>query len=344
MKVSFLVTYYNQEQFVRQSLDSILAIDLPSEWEILIGDDGSSDGTTRIAQEYVKQYPGQVMLYTMPREEGVTYDPVKRASANRLNLLSKCTGDCFCTLDGDDFYFDQTFVKEAIEVFETCPDISLVLFGLRFFRDGKLAETHLLPDSSPRRMDKRDYLRNDLYLHAGAGVHRILWDKDRLTYIREIGYFDDTDIVVNSLNYGEMYYIHRAVYAYRQTGESLYTSMKEAEQAVLNVQGYDVDKKLIDPAYDECLVIRNSVPFLTMYFNRKNMKTLLGTEKYERYLRLCSEIEDSIAYKLLQYPSSGPKGEEEIKRIIKMIKSNDPMLYRRQKAKQLLKGFSKGLH
>ena len=44
MKVSFLVTYYQQARFVRESLDSILALEKPAEWEILIGDDGSADG------------------------------------------------------------------------------------------------------------------------------------------------------------------------------------------------------------------------------------------------------------------------------------------------------------
>ena len=42
------------------------------------------------------------------------YDPVQRASANRLNLIENCKGDCFCTLDGDDFFIDSSFVKEAI--------------------------------------------------------------------------------------------------------------------------------------------------------------------------------------------------------------------------------------
>lgn len=40
MKVSFLVTYYNQKEYVQQSLDSILAIEKPCEWEIIVGDDG----------------------------------------------------------------------------------------------------------------------------------------------------------------------------------------------------------------------------------------------------------------------------------------------------------------
>ena len=48
MKISFLVTYYNQKEYVKPSLDSILAIEKPCDWEIIIGDDGSTDGTIEI--------------------------------------------------------------------------------------------------------------------------------------------------------------------------------------------------------------------------------------------------------------------------------------------------------
>ena len=68
MKVSFLVTYYNQKEYVKQSMDSILAIDKPCEWEILVGDDGSTDGTIDEINKYVKQFPDNIKLYIMPRE------------------------------------------------------------------------------------------------------------------------------------------------------------------------------------------------------------------------------------------------------------------------------------
>lgn len=97
MKVSFLVTYYNQKEYVQQSLDSILAIEKPCEWEIIVGDDGSTDGTIERVNEYIKKYPDNIRMYVMPRERGKKYDAVKRASANRLNILKHSLGDIYCT-------------------------------------------------------------------------------------------------------------------------------------------------------------------------------------------------------------------------------------------------------
>lgn len=68
MKISFLVTYYNQKKYVKQSMDSILAIDKPCDWEILVGDDGSTDGTDEEVKKYISQYPDNIKLYVMPRD------------------------------------------------------------------------------------------------------------------------------------------------------------------------------------------------------------------------------------------------------------------------------------
>lgn len=91
MKISFLVTYYNQEKFVRRSLGSILNLKLEFPYEILVGDDGSSDNTCRTIQKYVDRYP---FIHLFRTEKCITDDlpPLNRASLNRLNLLPHVEG------------------------------------------------------------------------------------------------------------------------------------------------------------------------------------------------------------------------------------------------------------
>ena len=48
-----------------------------------------------------------------------------------------------------------------------------------------------------------------------------------------------------------MYTVNRPIYAYRQTGQSVYTSMNNLEQAVLNVQGMDADIRLVNSCLHE---------------------------------------------------------------------------------------------
>ena len=295
MKVSFLVTYYNQEKYVRQSMDSILAIEKPFDWEILVGDDGSTDSTVEIVKEYMVQYPGQVFLYVMDREPGKKYEIVRRSSANRLNLVKHMTGNYFCFLDGDDCFNDREFVAQALEIYSRNKGISVVAFGYqRFSEENGVLDANVLPAGA---VDTGAYLRGR-YVHAGACLLKNCFTQERLNWLQEIGYYDDNNILINNLHYGSMYAVDRPIYGYRQTDNSTFNAMNMAEQAVLNVQGWDVDRLLL-PEHAQDLAVRYGVCLKQMYFLRHRLKTLLGAEKHERYLQGCRTIPNSMAYALL---------------------------------------------
>ena len=320
MKVSFLVTYYNQKEYVKQSLDSILAIDKPCDWEILIGDDGSSDGTIEEVNTYVERYPDNVKLYVMPRENGKKYDSVRRASANRLNILEHSTGDIFCTLDGDDYFCDTEFIKDAVKIFNKDENISIVAFGFKHVTDGIGGKSMLLPDKlKNKQVNKRTYMEH-FYLPAGGCVHRKQFGKERIEYIKKLGYFDDNNIVINSLNYGEMFAVNRAIYAYRQTGESVFNRMNNLEQAVLNVQGMDVDIRLIDNELTEYIKKRYSLSVILMYIWRNKLFEVLGEEKCLKYEEGCKDLNPSYCYNLLHYNELDHSQKKNIREFLKIRK------------------------
>ena len=320
MKISFLVTYYNQKEFVKQSLDSILAVEKSCDWEILVGDDGSNDGTIDEVNRYIERYPNNIKLYVMPREDGKKYDSVKRASSNRINLLEHMTGDIFCTLDGDDYYCDTKFINDAADIFKENKDVSIIAFGYKYVTDGVYREQSTLPaGAANKRVDKKTYLEG-FYLPAGACVHRKCFNKDRIEFIRKLGYFDDNNIAVNSLNYGEMYAVNRAIYAYRQTGQSVYTSMDELEQAVLNVQGLDVDIRLSNDAIQEYIKKRYASAAILMYIWRKKIREILGEERCKKYEVGCKNLIPSFCYDLLNYSELSNERKKELKLFLNLNK------------------------
>ena len=338
MKISFLVTYYNQEQYVRKSLDSILAIEKPDEWEILVGDDGSSDQTVEIVREYIKEYPQHIKLYVMPRDPNEKYDSVRRASANRLNLLEKMTGDIFCTLDGDDYFCDTNFICEAENIFIDNIDITIVAFGYRYVLNDQLGKEFILPAGvTNRRVDKNLFLRK-FYLHAGGCVHRKCFDNKRIEYIKQLGYFDDNNIVINSLNYGEMFAVNRPIYAYRQTGQSVYTSMNELEQAVLNVQGMDVDIRLIDKSLKNIVIERYSTAVLLLYIWKRKIREILGEDKCNKYEKGCSTLMPSYCFDLLKYQSLSDEKKISLMRMYKNLFKLNKKYVIKQNIKYILKG------
>lgn len=99
-KVSVLIITYNQKNFIRQAIDSVLAQQTTFPIEILVGDDFSSDGTREIIQEYERQHPGLVIGVLHPRNMG------KNGGINFLETLKRATGEYYALIDGDDYLTD----------------------------------------------------------------------------------------------------------------------------------------------------------------------------------------------------------------------------------------------
>jgi glycosyltransferase involved in cell wall biosynthesis len=59
--IDILLATYNGEKYLRQQLDSIFA-QTNQDWQLLIRDDGSVDGTLSIIEDYMSRYPGRVRL------------------------------------------------------------------------------------------------------------------------------------------------------------------------------------------------------------------------------------------------------------------------------------------
>lgn len=100
VRFSVVITCYNQVNFIGAALDSALALPFPSK-EIIVVDDGSSDGSA----ELLKRYAGSIRLLPLLKNAG--------AIAARNQGAAAAVGDYFVFLDGDDL-----FMPWALEVYD----------------------------------------------------------------------------------------------------------------------------------------------------------------------------------------------------------------------------------
>ena len=311
MKISLLVTYYNQEAFVRESMDSLIALEKPAEWEILIGDDGSSDGTVEKVQAYVNLDPEHIRLYRMDRNPEKKYNPVERASANRLNLLRQATGDCCLMMDGDDFYSETDFLPQAISILEARSEVTVVGFDTWMYRDGSPERRKRGGSGKTVSVPRRKYLRWQ-YTHAGACLFRRDPTGKDLEEPTRLQCFDDNGIVMNALARGKMIRIHRPVYAYRQTGNSVYTGMRPEERASLNLMGLGAGLRFMGPDWEKDVIARFATAIWMTWFLRGSMREKLDPEKYQHYLESCRRAGFRPGELLMRYPELKAEERREI--------------------------------
>lgn len=93
-KVSVAIITYNQEAFLRETLNSVVSQVVSFPIEIVIGDDGSTDGTQDIIKDYQKRFPDIIVPILNETNIG--------AGANYKKVICACSGEYVAHLDGDD--------------------------------------------------------------------------------------------------------------------------------------------------------------------------------------------------------------------------------------------------
>lgn len=311
MKISFLVTYYNQVHFVKQSLESILALDILCEYEILVGDDGSNDGTVDEIRKIIKTNPN-IKLFIMDRDPAIKYNPILRASENRLNLLKHARGEYYCFLDGDDWYTSKTFAKEAIHIMDSDNNISVCAFNFVWVSDDDIKLQYVsLPEG---KSSGKKYLLTT-YIHVAACVFRNILGKKKLELIKDTKYFDDQDITIAHLDYGDIYYIPKVSFAYRQTGLSIWTSMTSYEKYILDAFHYDIMIRYSDK-HAESIRKRYFSTLKFIWEERGKIYEELGIEKAEEYISSSRRI-NGLFYRIINFDELSNAEKLFIKNIFK---------------------------
>lgn len=101
MKVSVIVPAYNTKDYMEECLDSILNQTI-DEIEILVVDDGSTDGTTDIIKKYEKKYPEKIKAFYKPNGG--------QAEARNVGL-SHATGEYLGFVDSDDWIDPEMYLE-----------------------------------------------------------------------------------------------------------------------------------------------------------------------------------------------------------------------------------------
>ena len=294
-------------------MESLLALEKPEDWEILIGDDGSTDGTIEAARVYTDRDPEHIRLYIMDRDPGKKYNSVERASLNRLNLLAHATGDCYCVMDGDDFYSETDFIPQAISVLESRPEVHVVAFDTWMYREGQPRKAKKRGNDKPVPVHRKTYLRWQ-YTHAGACVFRNVMTPERMEELKSLGFFDDNNITLNALNGGKLIRIRRPVYAYRQAEGSVYTSMRPEERAALNLVGLASCRAIMDPCWERDVTARFATSVWMGWFLRKKPRENLAPHRYQFYLDACRRLGFPEGDQLMRYAGQDRQEQRKLRR------------------------------
>jgi len=147
--VSVCIQTYQHRHFIAKCLDSVLNQKTNFPFEIILGEDDSTDGTREICEEYAKKHPSIIRVFLRSRADKIYVDNLMTGRFNFIQNLQQARGRYIALVDGDDFLCDDLKLQKQFDMMEANPQVisvDIVLFAcmekscgcIRATRNGRL--------------------------------------------------------------------------------------------------------------------------------------------------------------------------------------------------------------
>lgn len=160
--ISVIMAVYNCKDTLKAAIDSIFS-QTYSEWELILCDDCSTDGTYDIARCYAEKFPEKIRLIRNEQNSKLSY------SLNKcLEIIS---GEYIARMDGDDIAIPERF-QEQIEFLTSHPEYSVVGCWMTPFDECGERKPHIYKEYP----NKKDLLKGPPFAHATIMMRKSAYD------------------------------------------------------------------------------------------------------------------------------------------------------------------------
>lgn len=189
MLISIITPSYNSATTLRDTLNSILN-QTYQDYEVLLQDAGSKDGTKDIAQEFEPKFQGRLKFVTKP-DKGL-YDGFNKG-------VQRAKGDIVGVLNSDDFYTSDNVLETIAKTFNEHPDIDAVYADVHYVDPSDV--TKPIRYYSSKKFNRKRMEMGYMPAHPTFYVRRACYEK--------YGYFDlDYKVAADFENLLRMIYVH----------------------------------------------------------------------------------------------------------------------------------------
>lgn len=229
MLVSVIVPTYNHVGSIARCLDSILEQQTDFDFQVLVADDASTDGTSDIVREYATR---DKRIVPIIRETNLG------AYRNVKPVVKAVISEYFTVLEGDDFWCNNNKLQLQVDMLRQYPECSCCAHSTDVRNeDGK----HLYFIEGQTTKDVEIF---DIYHAPWCHTSSILF-RNFLVYLTEHQWMyleGDITYLMASLDHGKMVYINRVMSVYNITSTGMWSRLSSEEKhAFSQLLCYKVD-------------------------------------------------------------------------------------------------------
>lgn len=117
--VSVVIPTYQHADIIEQCVESVIAQRTTFPFELIIGEDGSSDGTRELVESLCRKYPEQITAIFQPRTNNFSINGRPTGRFNLLVCFKEAQGKYIAWCDGDDYFIDESKLARQVDCLES---------------------------------------------------------------------------------------------------------------------------------------------------------------------------------------------------------------------------------
>lgn len=204
-KVSVVSVSYNQEEYIRQTLEGFLDQQTDFDFEVVIADDASTDRTPEIIQEYADKYPRVIKPILRKKNIGVLQNFVDTLRAAKGKYIALC--------EGDDYWTDPEKLQRQFDFMESHPDYAVCFHPVRVVFENNEEKESIIPAIKGKfRPTREDLLKRNFIQTNSVMYRRQPYENMPQEDILPVDWF----LHLYHAQFGKIGFINRAMSVYRR--------------------------------------------------------------------------------------------------------------------------------
>lgn len=270
---------YNHEKFIAQAIESILMQVVNFDYEIVIGEDCSTDQTREIVCTYQRNNPETIKLFLPNQNIGV--------NRNFEQVLKRCKGEYIALLEGDDYWSNNNKLQRQVDFLDQHHDCMICCHDVQVIYEYRNSPSHLYCTWKQSEFSElQDLLKRNFVATPSAMFRNNLFDQwpDWFYDVKLV------DWVLHILNaqFGKIGYINQDMAVYRVHANGIWSSANDETNIEAVIQVLEKFDPLLHHGYTK--EIRASL------FNFHIVLLKIGIKKwrlkivYKALVKICSSL------------------------------------------------------
>lgn len=230
IKVSVLMITYNHESLLAQAIESVLEQQVSFEYEIVIGEDCSTDNTRAIVKAYQEKYPDRIRALLPTANLGMTH--------NFEETWRRCRGKYIALLEGDDYWTSPNKLQAQVDFLDSHAECSMCFHNVMVvYQDGSQAPRNFSPSDQKSISDLRDLLYENFIATPSVMFRNHLFDR-LPTWFHQLKMGDWTLHILNA-QFGKIGYLDQVMAVYRIHQGGVWSSSSQTERLRASVKMFE---------------------------------------------------------------------------------------------------------